>query len=112
VFGRELQLIGDVNAPDDQDFAILFNLPLCLRKKPAFAGRDPARFQRAAEGARQSTGCGSHQVIEGGGMRLVHGHIRTVVGSDLVVNPKLDRFRLGRQVSAAVRAFHPFNTDS
>jgi hypothetical protein len=58
VFGGNLEVVGDVNAPDDQHVAVFANLPPAFRIQPAFAGGNPARFQRAAKGPRQSTGGG------------------------------------------------------
>jgi hypothetical protein len=47
---RELEVVADVYAADDQDFALEFDLAPGLRRKNAFTGRDPARLQRATKG--------------------------------------------------------------
>jgi hypothetical protein len=71
VLGREEKVVGDVNAPYDEDAAFPADLTPRNGLEPAFAGRYPARLQRAAEGSRQSTGGRRHQVVEGGGVALV-----------------------------------------
>jgi hypothetical protein len=43
----DFEIIGDVNSPNDQYIAVLFNLASRFTNKPAFTGGDSARFQRA-----------------------------------------------------------------
>ena len=45
---RQLQVIGHVNAPDHQHPALCFNFAARFGRKPALAGRNLTRFQRAS----------------------------------------------------------------
>ena len=76
---RELEMVDDVNAPDDQHVAVLFDFPTGIGRESASASRNAARFQRATQGARQSTSRSGHDIIQGGGVRLVRFGINAVV---------------------------------
>ena len=54
----------DVDPLDDQDLLHEVDLALGLRRQPAPARVDPARFQRATQGAGESTCRGRHDVVE------------------------------------------------
>lgn len=77
------ELIGYVDAADDQH--LLFDLDLTdrFRGQIAFACRDTARLQRASEGAGQSTGCGGDYIVERGGVSGEAVYIVLVPLSDL-----------------------------
>jgi len=63
IFGVRLNPVADVDPPDDQNFVLSLNLPSDFRGKPAIAGVDPARLQRASQGAGQSAACGGNHVV-------------------------------------------------
>jgi hypothetical protein len=86
LFERDSKLVSHVNAPDDQDLSVLLDLTLRLRVKISFPSGYPARFQRATKGARQSTCRGSHQVVQGSGVRLVDRHVRAVMFGDFIMH--------------------------
>lgn len=65
-------MVCDVNTADDQDIPIFPDLPFSYTVKFAFSGRYPARFQRATQGAGQSSGCGSNHHIKSGLMGFVN----------------------------------------
>jgi hypothetical protein len=52
------QVVGNMDAFHHQDSPLQFHLANRFRGQPALAGGDPARLQRATQGASQSTGCG------------------------------------------------------
>jgi hypothetical protein len=66
------EMVHDVNAADDQDVAVFSNLPFSYAVKFAFSGRNSARFQRATQGAGQSSRCRSNHHVERGLMRFVN----------------------------------------
>jgi hypothetical protein len=61
--GIESQIVLHVDAADDQDPTVQLDLPYGFRPEPTLSRRNPARFQRAPEGSRESPGCSSHNVV-------------------------------------------------
>lgn len=51
------EMVNDVNAANDQYIPLFANLTFYLTIKFAFTGRNSARFQRATQGACQSSCC-------------------------------------------------------
>jgi hypothetical protein len=85
-----------MNTPHDQYLAILLDLSPRFGGEVTFAGRYPARFQRATQGACQSTSRSSYKIVEGGWMRLVKAHVGPVIGGDVGMDSKEDRLGLCR----------------
>ena len=79
LFGRQLQVIGDVNPPDHQHIIFFFHFSFYRSGQIAFPGRNFARFQRATKGAGQSAAGGSNHVVDGGGMGFMHLGINVVM---------------------------------
>jgi Sigma-70 region 2 len=65
------QLVGDVDAPDHQHLGVQLDLADRVCLETTVSGRDAARLQRAPEGPGQSPGGRGHQVVQGGGVRLL-----------------------------------------
>jgi hypothetical protein len=101
-----------MDAFDDQDLAVLLDLPAGITDQPGVAGRDFARFQRAAEGAGQSPGRRRDQVIQGGGVGFVDIRVDAVVLGDFRVNAENHRLRHLGQISAAQRALYALDPDA
>ena len=108
--GREV--IGDRDTPDHQDCAVDVNLTDHIGPDLLGAGRDMARFQRAGKRAQQSPTCGRDQVVQRRGVRMRDIGREAVVGGNLAMNAKEDRFWLSRQVRPADRALDPFHFDA
>ena len=64
VRGAALQLITHADALDDQDAVFDLDIAFGLRHEPALIRRDPARLQRATQGAGQSTGRRRNHIVE------------------------------------------------
>lgn len=77
------EVVADVNASDHHHVTVLLNLAHCVRRQPAFTCRNPARLQRATQGARQSTCGGSNQVVDGRGVGFVDRQIDAILLRDL-----------------------------
>ena len=80
------QLVVDVNAANDEHMVFGLYLAHCIRAEPAFSGRNPARFQRAAKGTGQSASSGGDEVVERRGMRLMAAGLHVIVFGDLGVH--------------------------
>jgi hypothetical protein len=89
-------MIDYMNSFNNQNVAVFFDLAPRFRSEKAFAGRNLARFQRAAKGAGQSAGCRSNHVIQGRGLRFMYTRIHPVVFGNFRMHTKLYRiFHLG-----------------
>jgi hypothetical protein len=91
------EVVAHVDGLDHQHLFLEHDHAIGVGGQPAFARIDPARLQRAAKGARQSTGGSRDDVVEGGRMVWVLARGRAVVLPHLVVGSKHDRFGLRRQ---------------
>jgi hypothetical protein len=100
-----------MNAADNQHLSFFFNFTPCFRAQPAFTGWNFTRFQRAAQGAGQSAGSRSDNIIQGGGMRLVDLRVDTVVFRNLgMYAKKHGRILLG-EIRTSQGAFYPFDSN-
>jgi len=68
VVGTAAERVAHADPLDDEDFVLEVNLAVGFRGQLAFGGVDPARLQRAPEGAGESTGRRRDDVIERRGM--------------------------------------------
>lgn len=100
VLGAVLEPIADTNPLDDEDAILDLDVPLDIRKKAALISGNPARLQRATQGAGQSPGRGGDDVVERGRVRFECAWGCVVVLSDFVVHAELDRRRLRREKGA------------
>jgi hypothetical protein len=82
-------MVGEVDAPDDQDLAIQLDLTGRVCLETTVSGGDAARLQRAPEGPGQSAGGRGHQVVQGGGVRLAVLRVGAVVLGHGSVDPKV-----------------------
>lgn len=81
--GIKPQTVANMDASDDQHLPVQLDLTGGFRGKKSLPGRDPARLQRAPKGSGESPGCGSHDVVQRGCVRLVDGRIHSVMFGDL-----------------------------
>jgi hypothetical protein len=98
-----------VDMPDDQNIAFEFDLADCFRDQPVIRRIDLTRFQRASEGARQSTRCGCNDVIERRRVRFQRFGRNLVVLGNGAVHTEDHRLWFGWQIRSPNRAFHAFD---
>lgn len=98
------ELVPDSDALDHEDLVLDNHIALRLGAEPALAGVDPARLQRATQGAGQSTGGGCDDVVERRGVIGVLAGSRAVMLPNLIVGTEEDRLWLDGQVGPADRA--------
>lgn len=91
-----LEQVSHPDPPDDEHFLIDLDIAFGFRYQSSRIGLNPTRLQRATQGAGQSAGSGSDDVVEGGGVRLEGPRRRAIVRSDLVVNAKDHGLGFGR----------------
>lgn len=105
------QPVRHVNTPDDQNAAVLANLPADLSGEIVWLELNVARCQRAGKSARQSATCGRHHVIECGGVPVHLGHVHAVVLGDGAVHTKENRLLLSREPGTPERSTEPLDGD-
>lgn len=93
------QSVMGVDAANHQDFSVQFALAGYLGTEFAVAGINAARFQRAPEGAGESTAGRRHHVIESSRVRGERLWGDLVVLRDLGVDSENHRLFFDRQVS-------------
>ena len=79
---------------DHQDFVLDVDLATSFGDKAAFAGIDPARFQRAPKCSAESTGRRCYNVIKGCGVIRILAHCGAVVFAYFVVGAEDNRLCL------------------
>ncbi len=104
VIGTADQGVNDTDSLDYEDAVLDHDIALGLAAEVAMAGVYPARFQRATQGAGQSTGGCSDNVVERRSVILVFTLSRSVVLAHLGVGPKEDRLVVDGQVGPADRS--------
>ena len=89
------QVVGDVDAPDHQHLGVELDLADCVCLETTVSGRDAARLQRAPEGPGQSPGGRGHQIVQGGGVRLLGCQVGAVVLGHRAMYAEGDRLVFG-----------------
>lgn len=89
--------VVDPDRLEAQDPVLDVDVALGFRGQVSPAGVDPARFQRAAKCAGQSTGRRGDDVVKRGGVVRILAGRRAVVLTDLVVRAEDHRLGLGGQ---------------
>lgn len=79
LIGLQPQVVGHVDATNDQHIAVLLDFAGRLRREESFSGWDLARFQRTAKGASQSAGGRGDQVVQRCIARLVDPRVNAIV---------------------------------
>lgn len=92
------KVIDHMNSLDDEDLPFEFNLSTTRSHQTVWAEDDFSGLQRTAEGARQSAGSRSDDVIKRGGMWFGDFRGNTVMSRDGPVNAKQDRIWFGWQI--------------
>ncbi len=105
------QMVGDVDAANDEDPVIQLDLPDGLGGQPPLASRDLARFQRASQRPGRSAGRRRDEVVEGGRVGLVDLGVHPIVLGYLGVDPEEHRGRLDWKVGPAQGALDPLDAD-
>ena len=77
-----------VNSLDDEHIVLQLDFTQCIRGQPLIRRIDLARFQRASEGSRKSTGGRCDNVVQSCGMGLQHVWWNFVVFSHRAVDAK------------------------
>ena len=109
LLGLQPQVVGHVDATNDQDIAVLLDVADRLRREKALAGRDLARFQRTAKGASQSAGGRGDEVVERCIARLVDLRVDAIVLGHRRVDAEMNGLCSDGKEGAAMRAPHPFD---
>lgn len=81
-----------MDAFDHHNLTVQFDFPLYLRGQKPFAGRNFARFQRAAKCSGQSTGRRGHYIIQGCRLGLMDIGIDPVMLGNLGMHAEKHRF--------------------
>lgn len=112
--GRCPEGVGNMNAPDDQNLVLSYNLTTNFGRKIPPADRDLTRFQRAGKGADQSATGRCYYIIQGGCMRdLDILGLAPVVFGYCAMCTKTNRLRFCRQISEPLKLFlSTLNADS
>jgi hypothetical protein len=106
----DFEMIGHMDTLDHQNVAILLDLAACFRGQKTGAGRNLARFQRAAKGARQSAGRGGYHIVEGRGVGFVNLGINAIMCGDLGMDSKKDGPIFLGEIGAPHCPFYPLDT--
>ena len=104
VLGASHQQVGDPDPLDHQHLVFEEDVTLPGCRQTAIAGVDPARLQRATQGAGQSTSRRGDDVVEGGGVVWELARRRPIVLAHLVVGAEQHRLGFGRHVCLPDRA--------
>ena len=101
-----LQGEDDVDAPQHEHTSLDFDFAVGDGRQTAFAGNDPARLQRAAKGAEQSSAsCGDH-VVDRRRVRFGDITLNAVVACDRTVRTEAHRLLFRRHVRETEWAFY------
>lgn len=111
VVGTAAERVLDPDPFDDKHLLLDDNVAFCLSEEPILARIDSARLQRAAECARQSTGCSGDDVVERRRMLGILAGDGPVVLTDLVMGSEDDGMPLGGEVRLADRPPFPFDSN-
>lgn len=96
------QAIAHPDPLDHQDPVLHLDVAFGVRLQLPLPGIDPARLQRATQGARESAGGGGNDVVERGGPGFHPFRQPAVVLADGSVRAERNRFGLGRKVRKPV----------
>ena len=99
--GSALELIVHSYSTHYQGLVLFLNIPFDCRGELASCCINPARFQRATKGARQSATGSGDDIVNGCRMGLMHIGVDLIVLSDLRVNTEKDIFVFCRHLGAA-----------
>jgi len=102
-FGWSIDVIDDVNTANHKHIIFRLDLTSNFSRQMFIAGVDLTRFQRAPEGADQSTTCCGNYVIKR--CRMWFGHFRTdaVMLRNSAMHTEFDRLSFGWQECQAQR---------
>src|SRR5215472_12389779 len=112
VLGAAAQHISDPDPPDDEDLLLEHHIAFREGLQAPLARVDPARLQRATEGASESASRGRHHIVECGGALRELTRGCPVVLAHLVMRAEDDRLVLGRQVCLADWPAGPDDSDA
>jgi len=95
---------------DHQDFVLDVDIAASFGGKAAFAGIDPARFQRAPKCSAESTGRRCYDVIKGCRVIWILAHCGAVVFADFAVGAEGNRLSLTWKGGLPDRSALPHDT--
>jgi hypothetical protein len=99
VLGAADERVSHPDLFDHQDLVLQVDLAIGLRRELPLAGVDPARLQRATQGAGESTGCRRDHVVERGRVVRVLAWRGAVMLAHLIVGAEEDRVWFDREES-------------
>lgn len=102
--------VDHMDALEHEHSVLDLDLAVRFRGEPTVAAIYPARLQRASKGADESATRGSYDIINCGGVRIVH-MIHTVKASYRTVRTEYHRLSLGRHVRKAQGTSSALNTN-
>jgi len=104
-FGGTLQHEHYVNATQDEHARLDLDLAMCDSRQMPFTGRDPARLQRASQGAEQSSTGRCDHIIDSRRMRFVNLAADAIVTRNRTVRAETHRLTFGRHLRETQRSF-------
>jgi hypothetical protein len=107
VLRATFERVADPDPPDEEDLLVQLDVALSLGRQPSLRSVDPARLQRATQGAGQSTGGCRDQIVERGRVLGVLARVSPIVLTDRAMGAKQDGLPLDRQVGLANRTSLP-----
>jgi len=81
------------------------------RRQVACARRDPARLQRASQGAEQSTAGGGNHIVNRRGVRIGHVPLNAIVASNRTVSAETNWFTFGGHLGKPQWTLHARQLD-
>jgi len=103
------EVVTHVNAFDNENPVLFFNVARYISRQQSAACRNPARLQRAAKGPGKSAARGGDDIVECGGMFDTRFH--AIVPRDGAVYAEIDRSRVTRHPCVAMRPLETFYSD-
>ncbi len=103
------KLVNDVDPANDEYPLIDLDFAAGLSDEPTFAGRNCARFQRATEGASQSTGRGGNHIVQRCRMRCMFGRVGMIELGYFGVHAEENRVLFDWQIGASQGTLDPFD---
>ena len=111
VCGHAFQREDDVDPTEQQNALVHFHFSMSHRRQVACARRDPARLQRASQGAKQSTAGGGNHIVDRRGVRIGHVPLNAIVASNRTVSAETNWFTFGGHLGKPQRTLHARQRD-
>jgi hypothetical protein len=106
-----MQLVANSDSLDHQYLVLDDDVAFSVAREPTSARLDPARLQRAPEGARESTRGGGDDIIERSSVLWILSRRRPVVLPNFTMCAEHDRIRLSREARLTYRPAIPHDAN-